>query len=156
MRAVGLHFGIEEITAHHGLHAEGGEELGSDLCSEGVLGLAVGNKSEGIAAVGCEGLNGLRRARPVQKVRVGDLRAVVAVVGLRARLADMEERGGFAIGKRAQEGRIDDGENGGVGADTEGQRQDDDGGEAGAVAKRADGVAQVLQERAHRESSKYK
>ena len=46
-------------------------------------------------------------------------------------------------GKGPQQDAVDDGEDGGVGADTEGQREQGDGGEAGCAAQTARGVAQV-------------
>ena len=48
--------------------------------------------------------------------------------------------------EHAQDDGVDEGEDGGVGADTESQSEDGDGGEHGRVAKSAQGVTNVLEE----------
>src|SRR6266513_951203 len=93
-----------------------------------------------------EGLDTSCRALPIQIVRVRSLSAVRAVVGLTARLTKMKELAGIAIRQRMQEGRINDRENGGVGADAESKRQHNYQGEARAVPQRPHGIAQVLPE----------
>ena len=57
---------------------------------------------------------------------------------------------GAWIRQRPQHQRVDDGEDGGVGADAQRQREDGDGREPGRPQQRPDGVAQILQGRLHR------
>ena len=66
-----------------------------------------------------------------------------------ARFAEEEKFARIAIRERAKKGRVDDGEDRGVGADAEGESEDDDGGKAGILAHEAEGVAQVLDEHGH-------
>src|SRR5579883_513191 len=51
----------------------------------------------------------------------------------------------MGIGQRLEQNGIDDTENGGVGADTQGERQDRDSGKSRTLAERAKGVAEVLE-----------
>ncbi len=153
MRAIGLHFVLQEIASESRLDAQRSEKIRSHLRCKRVLGFAVCRKSEGIAAVSRKRLNALRRALPIQIVRVRDLRARRAVVILTARLAEMEELAGFAVRQWAQQRRIDNGENGRVCADAQSQRQDDHQRKSGVVPQHADGITQVLHKRAHRPTS---
>ncbi len=50
----------------------------------------------------------------------------------------------IGIWERPQKHGVDDGEDGGVGADAEGEREHGDGGEAGGLAQHAEGEADVL------------
>src|SRR4029077_2893444 len=52
----------------------------------------------------------------------------------------------IGIGQRIEEHAVDDGEDGGVGADAEGKSEDRDEGEPGILAQRARAVAQILEE----------
>ena len=54
---------------------------------------------------------------------------------------------GLRVWKRAEENTVDDGEERGVGTNTEGQNEDGGGSEAGIMAKHAGGVAEVVEER---------
>ena len=56
---------------------------------------------------------------------------------------------------RFEENRIDDGKDGGVGTDAEGQSGDGGGGEPAALPEHAEGVAKVLQKGFHRGPSGY-
>src|ERR1700674_1339296 len=98
MRAVGLHFVLEEVTSEGGLNAERREETRCHLRCESVLRFSGGCHCKRIAAVGREGLDALGRVLPIQVVRIGYLSAARAVVRLRARLAQVEKLAGFAIG----------------------------------------------------------
>ena len=146
VRAIGLHFVLQEIASESRLDAQRSEKIRSHLRCKRVLGFAVCRKSEGIAAVSRKRLNALRRALPIQIVRVRDLCARRAVVILTARLAEMEELAGFAVRQWAQQRRIDDGENGRVCADAQSHGEHRHHAKSGIFAKHAPAVAQILSE----------
>jgi hypothetical protein len=77
---IGLHFVLEEITTECGLDAERREKTGRHLRGECVLRLAVCGQREGITAVGGEGLDSLRRAFPIQIIRIRGLGTVRTVI----------------------------------------------------------------------------
>jgi hypothetical protein len=56
---------------------------------------------------------------------------------------DLHDAVGVAVGVRVDEDGVDDGEDGGGGADAEGEREDGGEGECGAFAEFAEGVAEV-------------
>src|SRR6266481_2212755 len=114
VRSVRLHFAIEEIPTHRRLYAERPEKAGSDLCCENDLGFAVSGKSEGITGVARERLNALRRALPVEVVRIGSIRDLRADNVLSARFSQREESARLAIRQGAQESGVDNGKNGRV------------------------------------------
>ena len=77
---------------------------------------------------------------------LGDFGAAVAgdaFVSLRVEEMNDREAIGVAIGEGIDEDGVDDGEDGGGGADAEGEREDGGGGEGGAFAEFAEGVAEV-------------
>ncbi len=61
-------------------------------------------------------------------------------------LPDNREAIGVAVGKRLQQQRVDDAEDGGVGGDADGQRGDGDEGEAGGPSQCAQSVAKIGEE----------
>jgi hypothetical protein len=61
-------------------------------------------------------------------------------------LAEGDELLGMLDGKIAEQDLVDEGEDGGVGADAEGEREQGDQGEAGALGERAEAEAGVLEE----------
>ena len=75
---------------------------------------------------------------------VAALQPVLAVL-----LPDGDDARGIAEREVAQEHGVDHAEDGGIGADAEGQRQDRDGGEAGRLAEQAEPVAEVLRPGRH-------
>ena len=121
---------------------------------EGGFGLDVGSRL-GLAAAADVGppVPGEERARlerlvlrlPIHVVRPG--KGVTS--GCRLRLEEPDQPVGFVEGQGAEQDRIDDGEDGGVGADAERERQHGDREESGGLAHRAEEVADVLERVAH-------
>src|SRR2546425_10485376 len=62
---------------------------------------------------------------------------------------DLEEAVRSRVRQRLEEHGVHRAEDGGVGADTEGEREHGHGGEAGALRERADGKTEILEERVH-------
>ncbi len=141
-------FVFMEEAAHQRVHAEHLEEIRSDTDAGEGPGIAVAGELEVVAGgegivsgdvgVGlvalaelCIGVNGIGGGGPVA---VEDLRT------------DPEQARGIAEGKRAQHERVDDAEDGDVGADAEREDEDGDEGEAAVAAQGAEGVAKILQE----------
>ncbi len=85
----------------------------------------------------------LEAAAPLAPVEHGR-EADVAREPLGVAIADGHEPLGIRIRQRAQEDGVDHGEDGGVGADAERQRDQRRGGEAGRAPQHAEAVAQVL------------
>ena len=78
----------------------------------------------------------------VVELEAGEGRAVgVAEAGI-----EDGEAVGVGVGERAQENGVDEAEDGGVGADADGQGKDGEGGEGGAATQLAEGVAEILGE----------
>ena len=69
--------------------------------------------------------------------------------GLAVQAGDKKELLGILIGKRLEEDGVDDAENGGIGADAEGQREDGYESEAGILLQHAEREFQILKERGH-------
>ena len=66
-----------------------------------------------------------------------------------AAVFDEDQPVGVRERQRPEQQRVHQAEDRGVGADADGEDQDGDDGEAGVAAQRAEGVAQVVQERVH-------
>ena len=77
---------------------------------------------------------------PVEVVLVGKI-ALRAEFGC---FVDADKAGRILIGKRFDQGCVDEGEDGDAGGDAEGQHQNSDDGEAGVLVKLAEGETEVL------------
>ena len=125
MWTVGVVLFFEKVAAHHGGDAEGGEEVRRDAGGEGELGfVAAGFDGEAVTAVAGEGLESLGGALPVEKVWIRG-RDTIDDGMLVAGFAEEEEFAGMVVRQRTKKGGIDDREDGGVGADAQGEGQDD-------------------------------
>ena len=83
---------------------------------------------------------------PVEIVGGGDGEQGDAGEALGGRdVPELDEAVGLVEGERAEHGGVDDGEDGGVGADAEGEDEDGADGEGGVVAEGAEGLAEVLE-----------
>jgi hypothetical protein len=80
----------------------------------------------------------------VRKGSGRELEVGVGVVGQSVAGVHLGEFRGFIDRERMEENGVDDGENGGVGADAEAEREDGDGGEAGAFEEVAESAANIL------------
>ena len=152
---VGGVVGCGEEAAEGGLDAEHGEVVaGDDLGVDDVGGCAAAEA--GVAGGGGEQAGeGLVLVAEILVHGVGEVVGVVAapaagftVPGGIGGFED-DERGGIVDGKRAQQGLIEEREDGGVGADAE--REGEDGGEreAGGAAELAECELEVLLEAVH-------
>ena len=136
-----------EGAAHGRLHAEHLKEVGDDVDAGGGDGRAAQIEAE-IAGAG-EGEvaghiligAGVRAELVVGISGVGG--AGQAALGGRRRNPDQLLRVGK--GQRAQQQRVDDAEDGDVGADAEGENEDGDEGEAAVAAEGAEGVTEILE-----------
>jgi hypothetical protein len=73
-------------------------------------------------------------------------RAPARAAKRRALLGHPHQAFGAWIGQRPQQDRVDDAEDGGVGADAEGQRRDGDGREGAMLAEQTETMPDVLPE----------
>ena len=109
------------------------------------LGIVTGiGEIHSIAPVTGEGLEGAAAIAPIVIIGGRDEVALHAV--LRFRLEDVHQAGGIVVRKGADEDGLDDAEDGGVGADAEGERGEGDGVKGRLRAPGAEGVAEVVPE----------
>ena len=137
-------FGGLKAAAERHTDAEEREEIGGDGGAVQSARLACAGEDE--VGVGIERghlVEGGALRAPVVEVRGGDGEEL-AKGGMS--FPEGEEAAGMGVGKRLEEDAVDDSEDGGIGADAEGEREDGDGGEGRILAQAADGVAHVLHE----------
>ena len=114
-----------------------GDELRGDA-----LGLIDAGERHG-AGIECgHGFEGAALGAPIEVIGIGC--AAALDFGALHVAPEFHQARRFGIGQRAQNDGIDHAEDGGVGADAEGQRERGDDGEAGTLAQGARGVAQIL------------
>ena len=82
-------------------------------------------------------------------VEIGRRDGAAAGAGVPPMVGDRDDTLGIRIGERAQEHGVDDGEDGGIGADAERERRDRQQRERRLAAKGTPGVAEVLDEAIH-------
>ena len=111
--------GVGADADHGGKAGEGGDSLEEGLLLLELLVEVVGEEVHGAAGDTGDAAAAELLAEGDEVLRVGD-------------------------GKRLQHEVVDEGEDGGVGADAEGQREDGDGGEAGTFGHHAETVADVV------------
>ena len=130
-----------EARAEEEIDTEEGKEIDGDVLDGNFLGVTVSGEIVALVKdVGHAGENGIADL-PIEKIRRGD--GVVRVGVLRIIFPDHNQAGGIVIGQGANENGIYHGEDGGVGADTEGQSEDGDGGEAGTALQNTQGVTKI-------------
>lgn len=136
-----LGVGVGEHAAAGGAGLEGGEERGRHALAGDALGFA--GVGEVVAPVGEHGRIGeaADAGLAVEKIRDGD--AGVGQAQQRVGVVNIDEALGAGPGVGLEEDGVDDGEDGGVGADAQGQRGHGHGGEAGGLEERAEGEAEV-------------
>ena len=79
---------------------------------------------------------------PIEEVEIGDADGADTGMGF----VEHNEAGGIGVGQRAQQRVVDNGENRGVRADGQRERDKCHAGEAGILAERSESVAEVLAE----------
>ena len=84
---------------------------------------------------------------PVKEVGRSDGKPIKPL--LRNLFGDLHETIRIFVGQRAQQDRVDDAKDGGVGADAEGERDDRHGREAGVLRQHAQAVSHVLKKGTH-------
>jgi hypothetical protein len=135
--------GLIEKAADDGMDAEDFEEfVGDHVAGEAFGDFAAAEEVVVLVAVHGERGEGLVVALPVEKVGVVDGSAFDAG----DRVVEGDELAGLWVGERIEENAVDNGEEGGVGANAESQSENGDGGEERRLAERAKSVTKVLQE----------
>ncbi len=142
MRLVRPIFGRGERPSHHDGHTEELEVLCRHLFGSQLFRQPGASEIDDVGSVGGDVLDDVGLAAPVSEL--GRRRAGEAALG-RGRLED-DHAIRVGIGDGLEQHRVDDGEDGGVGADPQCQGADGGQGEAGALEKRADGVPGVGQQ----------
>ena len=133
-----------QSVAENRPHTERLEEVGRDRRARHADAIAAAGQRDRALEVGRDLLERAGLLPPVLEVRGRD-----AVARLRVHpivLPDRHHPGGIAERQRPQQDRVDDREDGGVGADAEGERQHDDRGEAGTLPHQAQRVAKILEQ----------
>ncbi len=143
-RSAGLVFVGHERPPHGRLDAEHREEVPRHHERLDLLGVAQAGDRVGVADRHREVAEHLLALAQDLVARPGEAGLVDALLGGRG--VDLDEPLGLLVRQRLQEDRLDEAEDGGVGADAEGERGDRDGGEPGRLLQRADGVAKRLHE----------
>ncbi len=134
-----------EGAAERGANAQNVEVVGRDAHATQQGWLAGAGQGRGPAALGRHVFENLVLLDPVQIVEGGD--AVGAAVG--PLLQHAHDALGIGVGERVEQDRVDEAEDGRIGADAEGEGEKGDKSEAGALEQSAGGVTQVLQELGH-------
>ena len=141
----------QKDAAHLRLHAQHREKAGGNQCRGNPLRspadvdvetVLIGGREVGKALVVFK-IDEFRRRHPVLVIRNADAGEPHP---------ELHQFFGLLVGQRLQDHRVHHAEDGGVGADTERQREHGDDGESGAAGENPDGIAAVLQERFHRHS----
>ena len=136
-------------AAHRGAIAEHRQKIRRDANRADAFGVAVASE----IVVGAEGDGGIFEAG-VAVLDVEILRGGKPILGdaeAGRAIPEDDEPAGVFIGKRAQQKRAGDAEDGSVGADADGERQDCGDGEAGIFGEGAECVAEVANQGVHRE-----
>ena len=132
-----------EATAREGLHAQHRQQFVRHFERLEANRLAALRRVVHLAARECgELLDALAALLKVEKV--GQRRGLACRARIAVRLPDHGQRADVPHRRRAQQDRVDDAENRGVGANPECHRQQRDHGKAGVADEHADGVAKVL------------
>ena len=137
-RAAALIVGRGEGSADQGFHAQGREEVAADPIAAGVANFASIGEIELVRA---EGEDAGENILAVAHLLPNGIAPIVPCA-----TDHLEQLFGVGDGEGFEHYRIDQAEDGGVGADAEGQRQNRHGGEAGAGAEGSESVAEVLEE----------
>ena len=128
-------------------HAEHVEEVGRDDAGLHPAGLPLPEENEGHGVVLDERLHGPAPLPVVGQLQGRELRVDHPAEG--RRLAEIDEALPVLVGQRPQQHAADHAEDRGVGADAEREGQHGDEREAGALAERAEGEAEVVQQTGH-------
>ncbi len=134
-----------EVAAEEGLFFDHFVEIAGR--HEGALdafGAFAGGDIEISVAGGAHGLEDGIFALPFQEVAGGGDVAFTGDFG-----PDDHELAGMRVGERGEQRGVDDAEDGGVGADAQGQSEDGDCGEAGIFAEKAETKTKVAQQVGH-------
>ena len=141
MAAVGGIFLGREGAAQHDGRAEEAEVGFRDVDAVNLLGDGAGEVEAGTAeVVGGDILNDAGLGSPGIEVDRGGAIAVAIGKGVH----ELDHAVGFGIGERLEQDGVDDGEDGGVGSDAEGESGDGGDGECRVGDEHAEGVAEVL------------
>ena len=152
--AAGLRIVAGKGAADLRLYGEHGKDAGRGRDGFNLHRVIADAERERAGPHGGHGLDGAGVALPHFKVIGVEGQGWIEIAELGHLLLKNDEAVRVGIGKRAEEHVVDEGEDGGGGADAEGQRQDDGEGEAGCIAQLANGIAQILEQSLHDQSPK--
>ena len=145
----GLLLVAKKAPPHHGVDPQHAEEIGADGLRLQLPGSAFAGQGVVVVVIRGERLEGMIARAPVKEIRIAE---AVSDVGLARRSVQHQRRHqAVRLGKRqrAQQYGVDQAEDGGGGADAQGQGQNGGQREGGTLAQLAYGKAKVLQQLAH-------
>lgn len=135
-----LRVGGSEVASDDGLNAENFEEAGSHAGDYSARGLRRAGNGGDVGAVLCDRLEAAILVAKVVEVRVGQARPGASGIHLEQRHDPVR----LGVRQGAQQDAVYHAEDGGSGADGQGECEDGDGGESGAAAQHPEGVTDVL------------
>ena len=136
--ADGVFLGVED-AADPRFDAERGEDVGGNHGGANLLGRIAAGQIETVAAVHRHLVQRLDLRAPVQVVRIADGHGSEVRIGLPVD----QDLLGLRVRQRAQQGGVDDAEDGRVHADPQGDGEQRDGREARVLGEHAAGIANV-------------
>ena len=143
----------EKQAAHRGAVAEHREKIRGDANCADAFGIAVASE----IVVGAEGDGGIFEAGvadlDVEILRGG--KPILRDPEAGGAIPEDDELGGVLVGKRAEQKRAGDAEDGSIGADADGERQDCGYREAGIFGQGSERVAEVANQGVHREPGSF-
>lgn len=140
--------GIED-AARGGLHTEGSEEIAGNEFGVDAFGFVAGRDGEGGGEAAEDFREGLRLFAAVLAVGIGTGVGAAVVAHVWAGRGDEDELFGVLDGQQAKHELIEEGEDGGISADAEGEREYGNNCKDGGAAERAEGVAKVTDNTGH-------
>src|SRR5215469_17160310 len=138
-----------EVSAQNGFDAEHGEEIDGGLGAKDHLGLSCAMKGEAVATEPGKGLEGAGLVCPIEVIGVGGVpnsciqRGGLSFLGAHFAKGDQAVR--LPVGKWAHERCVDNGKDGGVRANPQGQGDDGDDGKAGIVCEHSKTITDVVE-----------
>jgi hypothetical protein len=143
----GLHVGGGEHAAVQRADSENREEIFGDFRRFEALRFGAAFGGDLLRGVSMDSDGGEGSGRTANVGDIGKRDAEIGKVEEGAPSVDVDEFVGTREWERAEEDGVDDGKDGGVGADTEGESEDGNSGEGGGFSEEAEGEAGVVEER---------
>jgi hypothetical protein len=143
----GLIFGGDEGSPQQRLGAQDIEETRADCARFDVESFTRAGKCRRARVVGGDGFESAVLRSEIDEIGIAE--RAVHIVEVHIGALEPDEALALRKRKRLENDGVDDAEDGGVGADAEGQRQHHDGGETGLFREHTQGVANVLPQTIH-------